>query len=80
MFGAARSTKYLSAVIACARYHEDAKSVAAMGKQIREVSRVKLASAKKLALGPLDRLRMYGGIASLGAYWLATRVGLKRAT
>ena len=51
-----------------------------MGKQIREVSRVKLAFAKKHALGPVDRLRMYGGIASLGAYWLATRIGLRRAT
>jgi glycosyltransferase involved in cell wall biosynthesis len=80
LFVAARSTRYVPVVIACARYHEDAKSIAAMGKQIREVARVKLAFANKVALGPVDRLRMYGGIASLGAYWLATRVGLKRVT
>lgn len=80
MFGAARATRYVPEVIACARYHDDAKSVAAMGKQIREVTRVKLASARRLRLGPVDRARMYGGIASLGAYWLATRIGVKRAT
>jgi glycosyltransferase involved in cell wall biosynthesis len=80
MFGAARSTRYIPQVIACARYHQDAKSVAAMGKQIREVTRVKRDFARRLSLGPLDQARMYGGIASLGAYWLATRLGLKRAT
>lgn len=80
MFGAAAGTRYIPEVIACARYHDDAKSVAAMGKQIREVTRVKLASARRLNLTALDRARMYRGIASLGAYWLATRLRLKRAT
>ncbi|MFT3694674.1 MAG: glycosyltransferase family 2 protein [Kofleriaceae bacterium] len=79
MFAAARATKYIPEVIARARYHTDAKSVAMMGKQIREAARVKQRSARRLHLNPLDRARMYGGIASLGAYWLAVRLGLKRA-
>jgi glycosyltransferase involved in cell wall biosynthesis len=79
MFAAARATRYLPEVIACARYHTDAKSVAAMGQQIREAYRVKRRSARMLALGPIDRARMYAGVASLGAYWLAVRLGLKRA-
>lgn len=79
MFAAARATRYLPEVIACARYHNDAKSVAAMGRQIREAYQVKRRSARTLALGPLDRARMYAGVASLGAYWLAVRLGLKRA-
>ena len=41
MFAAARATRYVPEVIACARYHDGAKSVAAMGKQIRELYRVK---------------------------------------
>ncbi len=79
MFAAARATRYLPEVIAHARYHMDAKSVAAMGKQIRELYKVKRSGARKLELGPIDRARMYAGIASLGAYWLAVRTGLKRA-
>jgi GT2 family glycosyltransferase len=79
MFAAARATRYLPEVIARARYHTDAKSVAAMGKQIREAYQVKQRSARTLALGPVDRARMLAGVASLGAYWLAVRLGLKRA-
>jgi glycosyltransferase involved in cell wall biosynthesis len=79
MFAAARATRYLPEVIACARYHTDAKSVAEMGKQIREAFHVKRRSARAFALGPIDRARMYAGVASLGAYWLAVRLGLKRA-
>ena len=78
LFSAARSTRYVAADIACARYHENAKSVAAMGKQIRELYRVKRDNARKLSLGPIDRARMYAGMASLGAYWAAARLGLKR--
>ncbi len=80
MFAAARATRYLPEVIALARYHTDAKSVAAMGKQIREALAVKRRNARTLRLGPLDQARMYAGVASLGAYWLAVRLGLKRAT
>jgi len=79
LFAAARVTRYIPDVIACARYHTDAKSIAAMGKQIREAYQVKRTSALRLDLGPLDRARMYAGVASLGAYWVAVRLGLKRA-
>jgi glycosyltransferase involved in cell wall biosynthesis len=79
MFAAARATRYLPEVIACARYHTDAKSVAAMGKQIREAFGVKRRSARTLGLGAVDRARMYAGMASLGAYWLAVQLGVKRA-
>jgi glycosyltransferase involved in cell wall biosynthesis len=78
MFAAARATRYLPEVIACARYHSDAKSIAAMGKQIREAYAVKRRHASEL--GVRDRARMYAGVASLGVYWLAVRFGLKRAT
>jgi glycosyltransferase involved in cell wall biosynthesis len=78
MFSAARSTRYVPELVACARYHESAKSVAMMGKQIRELYGVKRASAKKLDLGAVDLARMYAGMASLGAYWAAARLGLKR--
>ncbi len=79
MFGAARQSRYVREVIACARYHADAKSIAAMGKQIREAARVKQAAAKKLELGVIERARMHAGVASMGVYWLAVRFGLKRA-
>ena len=79
LFGAARVTRYVPDVIACARYHTDAKSIAAMGKQIREAYRVKREAARELDLGFVDRARMYAGVGSLGAYWLAVRLGLKRA-
>jgi glycosyltransferase involved in cell wall biosynthesis len=80
MFEAARATRYLPEVIACARYHADAKSIAAMGKQVREAYTVKRRTARRLGLGPVDQAKMYAGVASLGAYWLAVRLGLKRAT
>ena len=79
MFAAARKTRYIPEVIACARYHTDAKSIAAMGKQIREALHDKREGARKLELGAVDRALMYAGIASLGIYWLAVRTGLWRA-
>ena len=79
MFAAARTTRYVREVIACARYHADAKSVAAMGKQIREAARVKRAAARRLDLGVIDRARMHAGVVTLGAYWALVRLGLKRA-
>lgn len=79
LFAAARATRYVPELIACARYHTDAKSIAAMGRQIREALYVKRAGARRLELGVLDRARMYAGVASLGAYWVAVRLGLKRA-
>lgn len=80
MFAAARKTRYVPATIACARYHSDAKSIAAMGKQIREALAVKRAGAARLELGAFDRLYMYAGVATMGAYWLAARLGMLRAS
>jgi hypothetical protein len=40
---------------------------------------VKRRAARELDLGAIDRVRMYAGIASLGVYWAAVRLGLKRA-
>jgi glycosyltransferase involved in cell wall biosynthesis len=76
MFAAARRVRYIPADIACARYHADAKSIAAMGKQIREMISVKQRGAAQLRLGVLSRAWMYGGIATLGMYWLAARLGV----
>lgn len=79
LFGAARATRYVPHVIACARYHQDAKSIAAMGRQIREAWGVKRENARKLELGLVERAHMHAGVASMGVYWLAVRLGLKRA-
>lgn len=79
LFGSARKARYIPATIACARYHADAKSIAAMGKQVRELYGVKREGAARLGLGLADLSRMYAGLATLGAYWLAARVGLLRA-
>jgi glycosyltransferase involved in cell wall biosynthesis len=80
MFPAAKAVRKLDAVIASARYHSDAKSVAAMGKQIREAYEVKRAHARRLGLGRRDRARMLASMGKLWAYWLAVRSGLKSAT
>ncbi len=79
MFAAARKARYVPDVIACARYHDDAKSIAAMGKQIREALAVKHRAARDVDLGVVDRAWMYGGVATMGLYWLVVRLGLIRA-
>jgi glycosyltransferase involved in cell wall biosynthesis len=80
MFPAARRSVHIDRVIACARYHADAKSVAALGPQIVEACRIKLAAAKRLSVGREGRARMYASMARLAAYWLAVRVGLRSTT
>lgn len=80
LFAAARVTRYIPNLIACARYHTDAKSIAGMGKQIREALHVKRRGADLLGLGPVDRALMYAGVASMGIYWAAVRFGALRAT
>ncbi len=80
MFPAARAVRKLDLVIASARYHTDAKSVAAMGKQIREAYAVKRMHAQRLELGKRDHARMLASMGKLWAYWLAVRSGLKSAT
>ena len=77
LFPAARATRQLRRVIACARYHADAKSVAQMGKQIEEAYRVKRKAARPL--GVSAQVRLHASMASLWTYWLAVRTGLRRA-
>jgi GT2 family glycosyltransferase len=79
LFAAARKARYVPELVACARYHTDAKSVAAMGKQIREAYGVKRRAAAALDMCIADRLLMHAGVATMGAYWLAVRFGLRRA-
>ncbi|MBV8756672.1 MAG: glycosyltransferase, partial [Deltaproteobacteria bacterium] len=78
LFGAARKTRFVPQVIAVARYHQDAKSVAAMGPHIREALMVKRKYAGEL--GIVDRAAMYAGVATMGAFWLAVRLGVWRAS
>jgi len=75
----ARRVVRLERTLACMTFHPGAKSTAAMGQQIRELSRVKREAAARLGLGPLDRLRLAAGQAALHAYALAVRAGLRRA-
>jgi glycosyltransferase involved in cell wall biosynthesis len=77
MFPAARATRHLDVVVASARYHADAKSVAALGPQILEACRIKLAATRRLGVSQLDRARVYASMAKLGAYWVAVRTGLR---
>jgi GT2 family glycosyltransferase len=79
LFAAARKARYVPELIACARYHTDAKSIAAMGKQIREAYGVKKRAAAQLDLGLFDCALMHAGVATMGAYWLAVRFGVLRA-
>ena len=79
MFPRAREICYVRRTFACATYHTDAKSIAGMAKQIRETVAVKRQYQRKFALGVVDRVRLEVGIASLYAYWVAVRAGLKRA-
>lgn len=79
LFAAARKARYVPELIACARYHTGAKSIAAMGKQIREAYAVKKRAAARLDMCIVDRLLMHAGVATMGAYWLAVRFGMLRA-
>jgi GT2 family glycosyltransferase len=80
MLPSARAVRHVELVVATARYHADAKSVAALGPQILEASRIKLAAARRLRVSPWARARMYASIALLGAYWAAVRAGLRSAS
>lgn len=79
MFPRARAIHHLRRPLAVATYHAGAKSVAGMLRQIRETVAVKREHQARFALGLADRLRLEAGIASLYAYWLAVRLGVKRA-
>jgi glycosyltransferase involved in cell wall biosynthesis len=80
MFPRARKVRHVSHEVARAVYHQDAKSIRGMRKQIVEFMQVKHRYASKLSLSATQRARLYAGFASLWAYYAATRLGLKRAT
>lgn len=79
LFPRARRVRRIPRTLACMAFHADAKSTYAMPKQIREAARAKLAHAAAARLGPVDRLRLLGGVGMNWAYWLAVRTGLRRA-
>ncbi len=78
MFPRARAIRFVDRVLACATFHPDAKSIAGMRKQVRELAALKRHHLPEFQLGVLDRLRLETGIASLWAYWVAVRTGLRR--
>lgn len=80
VFPRARGVRYLALPLACATFHEDAKSIAGIWKQIREMRELKRVHRAGFALSPLERLRMLAGIASLYAYGWAVELGLRRVT
>ena len=75
----ARRTKYVKLVLAHATAHDRAKSVANMGKLIRETVRVKKRYVARFGLSAGDRFRMNIGVAKLYTYLLAVRMGFRRA-
>src|SRR5258705_11415739 len=80
MFPRARKVVHVRHHVAHAVYHQDAKSIRGMRKQIVASMQVKHRYASKLSLSTVQRARLYTGMASLWAYYAATRLGLKRAT
>jgi glycosyltransferase involved in cell wall biosynthesis len=79
LFERARKVKYVAETFAHATYHDQAKSVGGMWKQIREFGEIKERHSELLA-GRVDRLRLRWGMAQLYAYYAAVRIGLRRAT
>jgi glycosyltransferase involved in cell wall biosynthesis len=80
MFPRARAIRYLDRELACATYHAGAKSIAGLGRQVRELAAVKRAHRRDFELSAAQRIRLRLGVASLYAYWAAVRTGLRRAT
>ncbi len=80
MFPRARATRYLDRELACATYHPEAKSIAGLWKQVRELAAVKRSHRRAFELSFAQRIRLEVGTASLYAYWAAVRTGLRRAT
>lgn len=80
MFPRAREIRFLDRVLAHATFHADAKSIAHLGDQVRELAMLKRRHRSAFKLGVTDRLRLATGVAELYAYWAAVRLGLRRAT
>jgi glycosyltransferase involved in cell wall biosynthesis len=74
-----RKFRYVPEPFACATFHAGAKSVKGLWSQVRELCRIKKRYVRAFSLGSWDRLRMRLGMLSLYAYWLAVRLGLRRA-
>jgi hypothetical protein len=80
MFPRARATRYLDQELACATYHPDAKSIAGLWRQVRELAALKRAHRSNFELTWAQQVQVQLGIVSLYAYWAAVRAGLRRAT
>jgi len=80
MFPHAKQTWRLPGVLAAATCHDDAKSIAGMRKQMRELSAVKARYAPRFQRNWFDRARLAWGAARLRVFHLAVRAGLKRIT
>jgi glycosyltransferase involved in cell wall biosynthesis len=80
MFPRARGRRYLDRELACATYHTEAKSIAGLWKQVRELAALKRLHRPRFRLSFGQRVRLAIGTASLYAYWAAVRAGLRRAT
>jgi glycosyltransferase involved in cell wall biosynthesis len=80
MFPAARATRHVDLIVASARYHADAKSVASLGRQISEVCAIKLRGAQHARLDAASWARVLASMGILWAYWLAVRSGLRSAS
>jgi glycosyltransferase involved in cell wall biosynthesis len=79
LFERARKVRHLPTTLALTTFHPDAKSLRSMGPQIRELGRVKREHARRLGLGAAQRARIAAGQLPLWGYWLAVRLGLRRA-
>jgi glycosyltransferase involved in cell wall biosynthesis len=79
MFAAARATRYLRRTLAWTTFHPGAKSIRGMLPQIREVARLKREHRARIALGLVERARLWWGIGELYAYWAVVKLGLRRA-
>jgi len=80
MFPRARATRYLDRELACATYHAEAKSVAGLWQQVRELAALKRSHRREFQLSFAQEIQLRLGTASLYAYWAAVRAGLRRAT
>ncbi len=80
LFARARRVRYLRRPLARMTFHAGAKSIRGMEAQLREAVAIKRAHAATLRPGRLRRVQLLLGIASLHAYRLAVRSGLRRGS
>lgn len=68
MFPRARAIRFVDRVLAHATFHPDAKSIARLGDQVRELAMLKRLHRGAFTLGLVDRARCAAGVASLWGY------------